>query len=212
MQPLFSRRTLLAFSLLPLLPKAAQSQEPLRLLAFGDSLIAGYGLETAQGFCSQLEAALKASGQDVSVLNGGNSGDTSAAGLARLDWALGDKPDAVLLCLGANDALRGLPPEDTRANLSALLDKLAAQKLPVLLAGMMAPRNLGADYTKAFDAIYPELAAERALLFYPFFLDGVATQPTLNQSDGIHPNAEGVAEIVRRLLPKVHELLALVAV
>lgn len=207
-----SRRTLLAFTLLPLIPKAAMSREAIRLLAFGDSLIAGYGLDGAEGFCPQLQAALKASGQDVTVLNGGNSGDTSAAGLARLDWALGDKPDAVLLCLGANDALRGLPPEDTRANLNALLDKLAAQKLPVLLAGMMAPRNLGEDYTKAFDAIFPELAAERALLFYPFFLDGVAAQPNLNQADGIHPNAAGVTHIVAGILPKVEELLALVAV
>jgi acyl-CoA thioesterase-1 len=150
---------------------------------------------------AQLEEALHDAGYDVRVINAGVSGDTSAGGLSRLDWALSDKPHVVLLELGGNDALRGLPPAETYANLDAILVRLKNHPISVILAGMQAPRNLGEDYTTAFDAIYPRLASKYALAFYPFFLEGVALDPALNQADGIHPNAAGVREIVRRILP-----------
>ena len=181
--------------------------EPLRLLAFGDSLTHGYGLPAGETFPDQLQAALRAEGYAVEVLNGGNSGDTTAAGLARLDWALADDPDAVLVELGANDGLRGIDPADTRANLDAILTRLGAEGLPVLLAGMLAPRNLGPDYTAAFDSVFPDLAEAHGVPLYPFFLDGVALEAALNQDDGIHPNAKGVAVIVERILPHVAALL-----
>lgn len=185
----------------------AWAEAPLRLLAFGDSLVHGYGLPAGETFPDQLQAALRAAGHDVEVLNGGNSGDTSAAGLARLDWALADRPDAVIVELGANDGLRGIDPADMRANIDAILERLGREGLPVLLAGMLAPRNLGPEYTEAFDAVFPELAAAHGVPLYPFFLDGVAMEEALNQDDGIHPNAEGVAVIVERILPQVVELI-----
>lgn len=202
-----SRRALLAFATgMALAPSIARAA-PLKLLAYGDSLIHGYGLGPAEVFPAQLEQALRAAGREVTVINGGNSGDTTAAGLARVDWTLAERPDAVLLLLGANDFLRGLDPKETAANLRALMQRFQDAGLPVLLAGMMAPQNLGADYAAEFDAIYPTLAAEFDALLYPFFLAGVALDPALNQPDGIHPNAAGVAVIVGRILPSVEALL-----
>jgi len=186
---------------------AAGEAAPVRLMAFGDSLTHGYGLAPGETFPEQLEAALRADGLDVTVLNAGNSGDTTAGGLARLDWALADDPDAVILELGANDGLRGLDPEATYDNLDAMLTKFGNADLPVLLAGMLAPPNLGREYGEAFNAVYPRLAKKHDVPLYPFFLDGVAAQAALNQRDGIHPNAEGVAEIVARIKPHVVRLL-----
>lgn len=185
-----------------------QAAEKLELLAYGDSLVHGYGLPSPDNFPSQLEDALTAEGRAVEVINAGNSGDTTAAGLARLDWALSETPDAAIVVLGANDALRGLEPEQAYENLDALLTRFAEMQVPVLLAGMMAPRNLGPDYAEEFDGVYQRLVEKHDVVFYPFFLDGVATDPDLNQPDGIHPNAAGVAEIVERILPKVKDLLA----
>jgi acyl-CoA thioesterase-1 len=190
------------------LPPAAQARDAIRILALGDSLISGYGLPEADGFPTQLERALAAKGVAARVLNGGVAGDTSAAGLARLDWALADRPDLVILEFGANDGLRGLDPAATRDNIAAMLARLARDRIPVLLAGMKAPRNLGPDYVAAFDPIYEDLAREYHVAFVPFFLDGIAGEPALNQADGIHPNAAGVAKIVQRLLPNIMALLA----
>lgn len=184
----------------------AQAVE-LRLLALGDSLTAGYGLATADGFTAQLERALADRGYDIDVINAGVSGDTAAGGLARLDWALADQPDLALVELGANDGLRGLDPAETRRNLAAILETLAARDIPTLLAGMYAPPNLGADYGTAFNGLYPDLADQFDVPLYPFFLDGVAADPALNQDDGIHPNADGVAVIVERLTPYVIDLI-----
>jgi acyl-CoA thioesterase-1 len=205
------RRVLLAFGgalLAAALAAPASAAGKTELLAFGDSLVHGYGLPSPDNFPSQLEDALAAKGRGVEVINAGNSGDTSAAGLARLDWTLAETPDAAIVVLGANDALRGLDPEKTYENLDAILTRFEELQVPVLLAGMLAPRNLGADYAEEFDGVYRRLAEEHDVVFYPFFLDGVATDPGLNQPDGIHPNAAGVAEIVERILPKVEDLLA----
>lgn len=173
----------------------------LRLLVFGDSLSAGYGLKPEESFPAQLEEALDAVGYNVRVINAGVSGDTTAGGLSRLEWALADKPHIVLVELGGNDALRGLSPAKAYANLESILAQLEKKGVSVILAGMQAPRNLGNDYTEEFNAIYPRLAEKYAVTFYPFFLEGVALDPALNQSDGIHPNSAGVREIVRRILP-----------
>ena len=181
--------------------------EPIRLLAIGDSLTAGYGLPTDQSFPVQLEAALRDQGYEVAVINAGVSGDTTAGGLARLDWALSDAPDLVLLELGANDGLRGLDPNDTRRNLAAMLERLTERGMPTLLAGMYAPPNLGREYGAVFNALYPELAETYQVPLYPFFLDGVAAVEALNQADGIHPNGQGVAVIVERMLPSVIALI-----
>ena len=182
--------------------------ETVRLLAFGDSLVHGYGLDGGDTFPEQLEAALQAQGYDIEVLNGGVSGDTTAGGLARLDWALADRPDAVLVELGANDFLRGIDPALSRDNLTRIVERLQAEDLPVLLAGMYAPLNLDRTYRTAFDSIYPDLAAAYDIPLYPFFLDGVAMEPALNQDDGMHPNAAGVAVIVDNITPFVVEALA----
>jgi acyl-CoA thioesterase-1 len=188
--------------------RAAAVEQPIRLLAIGDSLTAGYGLPPGEGFVPRLQAALDARGRSVRVIDAGVSGDTTAGGLARLDWALAENPDAVLLELGANDGLRGLPPQQVRANLNAILDRLAARNLPVLLAGMLAPPNFGAAYGREFVAVFQDLARERPdLIFYPFFLEGVAGERALNQPDGIHPNEQGVAKVVRGILPAVEQLL-----
>ena len=181
---------------------------PLKLTALGTSLTQGYGLPPGTEFTVQLQAALRAQKIDVAVLNAGVSGDTSADGLSRLDWSLADHPDAVILELGSNDMLRGLPPAETEKNLRAILLKLKAEHIAVLLCGMHAQRNLGADYVKQFDTIYPTLAKETGVLFYPFILDGVALNPKLNQADGMHPNPAGVKIIVARILPTVKKLLA----
>lgn len=179
-----------------------------RIVILGDSLTAGYGLDPGEAFPVKLEAALKARGHDVQIINAGVSGDTSTGGADRVDWVLGDDPDAVIVELGGNDALRGVSPEQTAIALERIMTAIEAKKLPALVAGMMAPRNLGADYIAAFDPIYPRLAEKYGALLYPFFLDGVAGDPKLNQPDGIHPNEAGVAVIVERITPKVEELIA----
>ncbi len=185
---------------------------PLRLLTFGDSLTAGYGLPHADGFEAQLQAALVKSGHDVVILDGGVSGDTSAGGMARIDWSLSDHPDCALVELGANDGLRGLDPAAMEANLRTILDRLAAQHIPVLLSGMYAPPNLGQGYDDAFRSVFDRLSRRPGLLYDPFFLQGVALDPSLKQPDGLHPTAKGVAIIVARLLPMVEALLSEVPV
>lgn len=177
------------------------------LVALGDSLTAGYGLPADKAFPVQLEAALKAAGVSVRVINAGVSGDTSAGGLARLDWVLGDRPQAAIVALGANDMLRGIDPAVTEANLDKIVTRLKQRGIRVLLVGMLAQPTLGNDYRKAFDAVYPRLAAKHELPLYPFFLDGVAADPKLNQGDGIHPTAEGIAVMVRGILPQVRALV-----
>jgi acyl-CoA thioesterase I len=182
--------------------------KPIRLLILGDSLSAGYGLPHPDGFEAQLAAALRARGVPVVIVDGAVSGDTTAGGRARLEWALGDGADAAIVELGANDGLRGVDPKDVEANLTAILDVLAAKRIPVLLAGMYAPPNLGPDYGKAFRAIYEKLSQRPGILYDPFFLDGIAGVADLNQPDGMHPNAEGVRRNVARLLPLVEKLLS----
>ena len=181
---------------------------PVKILALGTSLTQGYGLPPGTEFPVQLQAALKHVGIDARVINAGVSGDTSAGGLSRIDWSLADRPDAAIIELGSNDMLRGLSPAQTEKNLRAILSKLKAAKVRVLLTGMQAQRNLGADYVKQFDSLYPRLAKAYGVLFYPFILDGVALNPKLNQADGMHPNPEGVKVIVRRILPLVRKLAA----
>lgn len=178
------------------------------IVAFGDSLTAGFGLQNSDSFPAQLEKALKARGQDVKIVNAGVSGDTVAAGLARLDWALPDDASGVIIELGANDALQGLDPVATKATLEQMITKIKARGLPILLAGMEAPRNLGKDYVEQFRALYVDLATRYDLILYPFFLDGVALDDKYLMGDGLHPNAAGVARIVEGILPKVEELLA----
>lgn len=190
---------------------AAAASEPLKVVALGDSLTAGYGLSAAAAFPARLQKALVERGIDAEIVNAGVSGDTASGGRDRLDWSVSDGTQAVILELGANDALRGVAPEVTRAALDDILTRLKARNIPVLLAGMYAGRNFGADYTEAFDRIYPELAEAHGVPLYPFFLDGVAGEARLNQRDGIHPTAEGVDEIVRRILPTVERFLRGVA-
>jgi acyl-CoA thioesterase-1 len=189
-------------------PAAKVTPGPVRILALGTSLTQGYGLPPGTEIPVQLQAALKAAGINATVINAGVSGDTSADGLSRLDWALAEKPDAAILELGSNDMLRGLPPEHTEKNLRGILAKLKAAKIPVLLCGMGAQRNLGPEYVKRFDGIYPKLAKEYGVLFYPFMLEGVALKRELNQPDGMHPNPAGVKVIVNRMLPLVRQLVA----
>lgn len=187
---------------------SAEAAGPVRVLALGDSLVAGYGLSRSDSFVAVLQAALDERGIEARIIDGGVSGDTTAGGLARLDWLIaGENPDAVLVELGANDGLRAIDPESTRANLAAILDRLREGALPVLFAGMLAPPNLGEEYGRDFNAVFPALAEEYAVPFYPFFLDGVAAEPDLNQRDGIHPNAEGVRVIVERILPFMERLI-----
>jgi acyl-CoA thioesterase-1 len=188
--------------------QARADQDETVIVAFGDSLTSGLGLPNDKAFPSQLETALKKRGHKVRIVNAGVSGDTASAALRRLDWALDDDTDAVIVELGGNDALQGLPPESTKAALAGILERLAQRKLPVLLAGMEAPRNLGKEYVTAFGAIYPALATQYDVLLYPFFLEGAALNAELMQRDGIHPNAEGVSVIVEKILPQVEALLA----
>lgn len=194
---------------------AAAGPRTLRVLILGDSLTAGYGLPAAEGFQAVMAAALRARGHDVQFLDAAVSGDTTAGGRARLEWALADGADAALVELGGNDGLRGLDPAGTEANLAAILDTLAARRIPTLLSGMVAPPNLGAEYGVAFAGVfaaaYARLGARTGLLYDPFFLEGVAANPALNQPDRIHPNPEGVRRIVARLLPLMERLLALAA-
>jgi acyl-CoA thioesterase I len=193
--------------ILPLSPAPAAATEPVRILAFGDSLTAGYGLAESDALTTRLADALAKMGRPATVINGGVSGDTTAGGLARIDWALGDKPQIMILALGANDMLRGVDPSTTRANLDGIIRKAEDAGVEIVLAGMLAPPNLGADYKQAFDAIYPDLAKTHNLVFMPFLLQDVAQVSDLNQGDGIHPNGEGVAVMVRNLLPYVTEAM-----
>jgi acyl-CoA thioesterase-1 len=192
------------------LSPAAAASRPLKIVALGDSLTAGFGLAESAAFPVRLAQALKAKGHAVTVVNAGVSGDTATGGLNRLDWSVPDGTDAVIVELGANDALRGVDPKVTRAALEDILKRLKARNIAVLLCGMLAPPNYGADYATRFNAIYPELAKQYEVPLYPFFLDGVAADATLNQADGMHPTAEGVATIVARILPSVEALLATV--
>jgi acyl-CoA thioesterase-1 len=201
MLKLFTALALLA------LTAAGAAAAPVTILALGDSLTAGLGVGPAEAFPVRLEAALQAKGHDVKVINAGVSGDTAADGAARLDWALAEPVNAVIVELGANDALRGLPVAQAEQALDRLLAALAAKKLPVLLAGMRAPPNMGPEYQAAFDGMYERLAAKHGVLLYPFFLDGVAADPKLNQGDGMHPSPAGVDVIVARMLPSVEQLL-----
>ena len=197
-----------SLALLALAALPAQAAE-IRLMMLGDSITAGYGLARGEALPARLEAALRAKGRAVRVIDAGVSGDTTAGGRARLDWALAENPHAVIVALGGNDGLRALEPRSSRANLAAILDALAAKRLPTMLTGMLAPPNLGADYGREFAASFSDLARERpGVVFYPFLLDGVAGNLSLNQPDGIHPTPAGVEELVRRMLPSVESLLA----
>lgn len=206
-----ARRVLLVAALLAPAAQTADAasarEDESRLLVLGDSLASGFGLGAEEAFPARLEAALKRRGFAVKVLNGGVSGDTSAGGRERLGWALGARPDAVILELGGNDGLRGLDPRETYRNLAAILERLKARDIPVLLAGMYAPPNLGPEYGREFNAVFPLLAQRFGVALYPFFLEGVAADPDLNQSDGIHPNGRGVEVIVERILPFVEKLV-----
>jgi acyl-CoA thioesterase-1 len=203
------RRLVQALAFVAVLATAshAAAARTLRLVALGDSLTAGLGLAPGKAFPDRLEAALRAKGWDVKVINAGVSGDTAADGLARYEWAVPPDADALIIELGANDMLRGLKPEATKATLAAILDKARAAHLPTLLAGMRAAPNLGPEYAGQFSAIYPALAKAYDVPLYPFFLDGVAGDPKLNQPDGLHPTADGVEVIVQRILPSVEALL-----
>jgi len=185
----------------------ADAASPIKIVALGDSLTAGYGLPDSDGFVPRLQAALAKNGTAADVANAGVSGDTASDGLARLDWSVPQGTDAVIVELGANDMLRGIKPEVTRAALDAILRRLTARHIAVLLCGMRAAPNMGADYGRDFERIYPELAAKYGVLLYPFFLDGVAADLSLTQPDGLHPNPAGVGVIVQRILPKVMELV-----
>ena len=186
---------------------ASATAEIKKIVAFGDSLTAGYGLPQKDAFPVQLEAALRDRGFEIKIENAGVSGDTSTGGLQRLDWAVANGADAVILELGANDALRGIEPEITRENLDQIITKLKAKDIPVFLTGMRAPPNMGAAYAEEFDSLFPTLADKHDVTFYPFFLEGVAAIPSLNQDDAIHPNREGVALIVENMLPSLIEFL-----
>ncbi|MCB1419976.1 MAG: arylesterase [Zhengella sp.] len=181
---------------------------PVKIVGFGDSLMAGYQLAPDDGFTGQLEDALRQSGHDVSVINAGVSGDTSSGGLSRLDWSVPDDADLVILELGANDALRGIDPAVTRSNLDAMIARLKERKIAVLLAGMLAPPNMGEAYASDFNRIFPELAEKHGIPLHPFFLDGVAARKDLLLADGMHPNPQGVAVMVERILPAVKNALA----
>src|SRR5277367_200601 len=189
----------------------AHAEAPVRIVALGDSLTAGLGLPVREGFVPRLQAALAAKGVAVEIANAGVSGDTASGGLARLDWSVPEGTDAVILELGANDALRGTDPKLTRSALSDILTRLKARRVAVLLCGMMAPPNYGSDYSARFNAIYPELAKSFGVPLYPFFLEGVAGDAKLNQADGLHPTAEGVDVIVKNILPAVQAFLGAIS-
>jgi acyl-CoA thioesterase-1 len=206
------RKLSACIAVLPLLGAGRAEARDARIMMLGDSITAGYGLPRGEALPVRLEAALRAKGHQVRIIDAGVSGDTTAGGRARLDWALADRPDGVIVALGGNDGLRGIEPRATAENLAAILDALAARGLPAMLAGMLAPPNLGADYGREFAATFARLAAQRpGVVFYPFLLEGVAGEPALNQPDRIHPNEAGVAELVRRMLPAVESLLARIA-
>lgn len=200
---------MLIFAVL-LLPGAAKA-ETITIMALGDSLTAGYGLAPGEGFPAQLEAALREAGHDVRVIDAGVSGDTTTGGLARLDWSLDPQTDAVIVELGGNDALRGINPELTEQSLDGIMANLQQRGLPTLLAGMQAPPNMGQAYADAFNPIFARLADSYDAVHYPFFLEGVAADPSLNLPDGIHPTAEGIGLIVQGILPYVEDLISRVA-
>lgn len=195
------RPLILALLAIFTLSVSAAAARTLSVVGFGDSLMAAYNLEKAQGFPAKLEAALKAQGIDATVADAGVSGDTTSGGLARLDWSVPDGTDAVILELGANDALRGISPAKSRENLEAMIVRLKERGIAVLLVGMLAPPNMGEAYEAEFNAIYPELAEKHGLTLYPFFLDGVTTHPELQLEDRMHPNAAGIDVMVERFLP-----------
>lgn len=201
------RKAAIAFACGLFISRAAAAA-PLRLLVLGDSLAAGYGLPAGEGFQARLLAGLRARGLHVQLVDGAVSGDTTAGGRARLDWVLAEPVDAALVELGGNDGLRGIDPRSTEANLAAILDALAARRIPVLLSGMLAPPNLGREYGEEFAAAFRRLGARPGVMFDPFFLEGVAGDPALNQPDRIHPNAKGIAIVAERMVPLVAELLA----
>jgi acyl-CoA thioesterase-1 len=200
-------RPFLGFSFLVFLMSACVAAEPTTLVVLGDSLTAGFGLEAEQSFPARLQQALQERGLNVVVKNAGVSGDTAKQGLERLEWAMGEGADAVIVALGANDALRGVDPNETRKSLDGIIRRLKERGAAVMIAGMLAPPNMGAAYKELFDAIYPALAREHGVRLYPFFLDGVAGDPRFNLEDGIHPNERGVEEMVKRMLPEVKEFL-----
>jgi acyl-CoA thioesterase-1 len=189
-------------------PMQAGAAEEIKLVGFGDSLMAAYNLQSSEGFPARLEAALRERGHTVSITDAGVSGDTTSGGLARLDWSIPDGTDGVILELGANDALRGLPPQKTRENLEAMIERLKQRGIAVLLAGMLAPPNMGGDYETSFNAIYPDLAAKHEVMLYPFFLDGVTGNPELVLSDGMHPNPNGINKMVENILPVAEQFLS----
>ena len=187
---------------------ADAADRPVKIVALGDSLTAGYGLSRQDAFPAQLEKALKAKGIAVEIENAGVSGDTASGGLSRVDWSVGDGIDAVIVELGGNDMLRGVDHKVTRAALAAIIERLQARGIEVLLAGVRAAPNMGEDYVRGFDAIYPDLASKYGVVYHPFFLEGVAAQAKFALQDGIHPNAAGVSQIVSSIMPKVEELIA----
>jgi acyl-CoA thioesterase-1 len=197
----------LVFAVILLIAAPPASAAPVKILMLGTSLTQGYGLPPGTEIPAVMQAKLKSAGIAATVINAGVSGDSSAGGLARLEWSLADWPDAAIVELGSNDALRGIPPKQTEKNLSAILARLKTAHIPTLLLGMMAPRNLGPEYAHEFDPIYPRLAKQYGASLYPFVLDGVALNPKLNQADGMHPNPDGVKIIVARLLPYVKKLI-----
>jgi acyl-CoA thioesterase-1 len=197
----------LAGALVPARQPAEAQARPIRIVALGDSLTAGFGLPQEATFTSVLERALKARGHHVEVINAGVSGDTSSGGLERLDWSVPDGTDGVILELGANDMLRGLDPAIPRRAIEAIVERLKNRGIPVLLAGMLATPNLGGLYAQKFDSLYPDIAKKHELVLYPFFLDGIVGDRSLNQADGLHPTAKGVETIVERILPSVETFL-----
>ena len=190
---------------------AAGAGNPIKMVVLGDSLSAGLGLSASAAFPARLKQSLKIKGIDVDMINAGVSGDTSSGGRDRLDWSVPEGTDAVILELGANDALRGTDPKVTRAALTDILARLKARKVAVLLCGMLAPPNYGSDYSARFNAIYPDLAKSFGVPLYPFFLEGVAADARLNQADGLHPTAEGVDVIVKNILPTVEAFLGAIS-
>lgn len=208
MTKLLSLLSVILVTFAPIPVDAANTDRPIRILALGDSLTAGYGLDDVNdAFPAQLERALQAKGYDVTVIQGGISGDTTTGGLARLDWVLGEKPDGVIVALGGNDGLRAVDPAVTLKSMDGIVKRIKKDGLPVLVAGMLAPPNLGRDYGDRFGAVFSKVAKDNDVLLYPFFLEGVAAVPSLNQSDRIHPNVEGVKVMVAGILPKVEELI-----
>lgn len=188
-------------------PNAHADDNVIDILVFGDSLVAGYDIPLEEAFPNRLEIALRERGHQVRLVNAGVSGDTTGGGVARLGWSLGEDIDAVILELGANDALRGLSPQQAKKNLAIMIEEIQSRGLPLLLAGMRAPPNLGRAYVEAFDSIYPALSEEYGVALYPFFLEGVALVPSLNLPDGLHPNPDGVEVMVRKILPYVEKWL-----